>query len=307
MGKELNPAKAVASRRESRHVEFKEKFDLAERQDWCEIIKDIVAMANTGGGYILFGVKKDGSASDWNPTPLCTLDPAQLTDKIAAYTGEQFSEFDVQEAERAGRAVALMTIRPVHIPLIFTQPGTYDIGGGKQKTAFGKGTVYFRHGAKSEPGNSQDIRQSVQREIEAIRKSWMGNIRKVVTAPRGHEIRVLPPEVIESGLPGATPIRIVDDPRAPAYRRIDPNKTHPFRQKEVVEGVNKALGGSRKITPYDILCVRKVYKVDESKSEFFYKPMFASPQYSQSFVDWMVAQLDADPTFFDNARAAMKR
>lgn len=148
-------AKVLASQRESKHVEFKEKCDHADAQDLCEVIKDIVAMANSGGGHILFGVKNDGSASDWDCTLLRGLDPAQLTDKIASYVGEQFSEFDIYEAERRGIRIAVMEIRPVHIPLIFVRPGTYDVGQGKQKTAFGRGTAYFRHGAKSEPGTSQ--------------------------------------------------------------------------------------------------------------------------------------------------------
>jgi hypothetical protein len=29
-------------------------------------------------------------------------------------------------------------------PIVFSKPGTYDIGGGKQKTAFSAGTVYFQ-------------------------------------------------------------------------------------------------------------------------------------------------------------------
>jgi hypothetical protein len=32
-------AKALASQRESKHLEFKEKFDHADAQDSCEIIK----------------------------------------------------------------------------------------------------------------------------------------------------------------------------------------------------------------------------------------------------------------------------
>ncbi len=264
-------------------------------------------MANSGGGYILFGANNKGYPSGWDRSQLCLLDPAQITDKIASYTSEQFSEFDVQEIDRAGQPIALMTIRPVHIPLIFTQPGTYVMGGGKQKTAFGRGTVHFRHGAKSEPGNSQDIRQSVRREIESIRKSWLGNIRKFVTAPRGHEVKILPREVVESQLPTATAIRIVQDADAPVYRKVDPDVTHPHRQKEVIQEVNKILGSAFRITSYDVWCVRKVHKVDQSKPDFYHAPKFASPQYSQLFVDWMVGQYRKDSAFFEKARQDVRK
>ena len=304
--KAFDIAKALASQRESKHVEFKEKFDHTDAQDLCEVIKDIVAMANSGGGHILFGVKNDGSASGWDCTLLRGLDPAQLTDKIASYVGEQFSEYDVAETDRRGNRIAIMEVRPVHIPLIFVRPGTYDVGQGKQKTAFAKGTIYFRHGAKSEPGTSQDIRQSVQREIEAIRRSWLGNIRKVVDAPHGHKVMLLPPEVVESDGALATPIRLVDDPNAPAYRKLDPNKTHPFRQKEVMEEINKVLAGAHKVSSYDVRCVRKVHQIDESKPQFFYRPTFASPQYSRAFIDWMVSQYRKNPAFFDETRRAAR-
>jgi hypothetical protein len=304
--KPFDAAKALSAQRESKHIEFKEKFDHADPQDLCEVIKDIVAMANSGGGHILFGLKNDGSASGWDCTSLRSLDPAQMSDKIASYVGEHFAEFDISEMEKRGNLVAVMEIRPVHIPLIFIRPGTYDTGQGRQKTAFAKGTVYFRHGAKSEPGTSQDIRQSVQREIEAIRRSWLGNIRKVVDAPHGHKVKLLPPEVVESDGASATPIRIVDDANAPAYRKIDPNRTHPYRQKEVVEEINKSLRGAYKVTPYDIQCVRKVHKIDATKPQFLYKPMFASARYSHGFVEWMVAEFAANKAFFQEARRSAK-
>lgn len=186
--------------------------------------------------------------------------------------------------------------------MVFIQPGTYDIGNGKQKTAFGKGTIYFRHGAKSEPGNAKDLRECIDREIENIRKSWLGNIRKIVKAPHGYHVNILPPEVVESSIPTATPIRIVDDPTAPAYHKIEPDQTHPYRQKEIVQLVNQKLGGRKKITAYDIYCVRRIHSVDQSMSSFYYKSKFASPQYSDAFVYWLVEQYEKNRLFFDDAR-----
>jgi len=299
--------KAKNAKRESKYIDFKEKFDISQLQDWCEIIKDVVAMANSGGGCIIIGIKNDGTASGWNPAPLLSLDPAKITDKISKYTGEQFDAFDIQELEKNENRVVALQVHGISLPIVFIQPGTYDVGNGKQKTAFGKGTIYFRHGAKSEPGTSTDLRDCINREIEQIRKSWLGNIRKVVEAPRGYHVNVLPSEVIESKLPSATPIRIVDDPTAPAYRKIDPDKTHPHRQKEVVQLVNQKLGGTIKVTAYDVFCVRKVHEIDHTKPNFYYKSKFASPQYSDAFVDWLVEQYGKDNMFFVNAKEEFKK
>lgn len=305
--KDLTLDKVKNAKRESKYIDFKEKFDINQTQDWCEIIKDIVAMANSGGGCILIGAKNDGTPSGWDPTSVLNLDSAQITDKIAKYTGEQYSDFEIQEVKKNEHLLVALWVHSVPIPMIFIQPGTYDVGEGRQKTAFGKGTIYFRHGAKSEPGNAKDVKECIDREIEKIRKSWLGNIRKVVEAPPGYRVNILPPEVIESPIPTATPIRIVDDPTAPAYRKIDPDQTHPYRQKEVVQFVNQKLSGRKKITAYDVYCVRKVYNIDSTKTNFYYKSKFASPQYSNAFVDWLVEQYEKDPSFFDGAREKCKK
>lgn len=299
--------KARNAKRESKYIEFKEKFDINQPQDWCGIIKDIVAMANSGGGCILIGVKNNGTPSSWDPAPVLSLDPAKMTDKIARYTGEQFDAFEIQEAEKNGHRLAALQIHGISIPMIFIQPGTYDIGGGKQKSAFGKGTIYFRHGAKSEAGKSSDLRECINREVKQIRKSWLGNIRKVVEAPKGYRVNVLPPEIIESKLPDATAIRIVDDLTAPAYRKIDPDQTHPHRQKEIVELVNQRLSGRKKVTAYNVYCVRKVYNIDHTKPNFYYKSKFASPQYSDGFVDWLVDQYEKDNLFFEKTREGFRK
>ncbi len=198
--------------------------------------------------------------------------------------------------------MAAFLIGRVSIPMVFIKPGTYDIGGGKQKMAFGVGTIYFRHGAKSEPGNSNDIRNVIEKELDSIRKLWLDNIRKVVEAPPGSQVQILPLQVVESALPSATPIRIVDDPNIPAYRKIDLDHSHPYRQKELIDAVNLRLGGKKKINAYDALCVRKVHQIDESKPQFYYKPKFGSPQYSDVYLEWLVSCYEKDNSFFDNAR-----
>ncbi len=164
--KDLTLDKVKNAKKESKYLDFKEKFDINQTQDWCEIIKDIVAMANSGGGCILIGARNDGTPYGWDVTPLLNLDPAQITDKIAKYTGEQYADFYIKKIKKNDHRLVALLVHSVSIPMIFIQPGTYDNGNGKQKTAFAKGTIYFRHGAKSEPGNSKDLRGCIDREIE---------------------------------------------------------------------------------------------------------------------------------------------
>src|SRR6266478_4478586 len=97
-------------KRESRHVEFKESFDVSNAADWCEIIKDIVSIANSGGGELFIGLKNSGHPSGSDVASVVALDPAQVTDKIAKYTGEQFADFEIKPAQTKTGRIAVMSI-----------------------------------------------------------------------------------------------------------------------------------------------------------------------------------------------------
>ena len=297
---DISLKRATSVKRESRYVEFIEKFDPNQAKDWCEIIKEVVAMANSGRGIIVIGVRNDGSSSGEDVSGILRTDPAQITDKIAKYTGEQFDKFAVQEADRNGCKIAVLEVDSVSIPMVFTQPGTYGIGSGKSASAFAKGSVYFRHGAKSEPGNTNDLRKSLERELTRTRKSLLKDIRKVIHAPIGHQVKVLPPGVVESELPSVYPIRIVDDLSAPAYRpEWDESAYQSPRQ--IVVGALKSWKRDRgsyasESDMWTLYAFRNDLQLDEEKAEcllesainryapFFFFAQFLSIQYLIDFV-----------------------
>jgi predicted HTH transcriptional regulator len=77
------------ARRESRaepvEVEFKSDFD-GSPAAWLDVLKHVMAMANSGGGSIVFGVAPDGDRSGMARTLLTTFDPANITNKLRRYT-----------------------------------------------------------------------------------------------------------------------------------------------------------------------------------------------------------------------------
>ncbi len=44
--------KALTATCETKFIEFKSRFDVDSKQDWCEVIKDIIAISNSGGGIM---------------------------------------------------------------------------------------------------------------------------------------------------------------------------------------------------------------------------------------------------------------
>ncbi len=178
-------AEALQLNCETENIDFKQSFDANSKEEWPDLIKDIIAMANSGGGILIIGLDDDGTPSGHVVTPLLNYDPADITNKIYSFTDYQFSGFRIFQAEKDGFQLAVIEIRAVSLPIVFTSSVSRVMSNGKQKIIFQKGTVYFRHGAKSEPGNSQDLRNFLERELESVRDSWLSGIRKVVEAPPG--------------------------------------------------------------------------------------------------------------------------
>src|SRR5882672_10104693 len=102
------PAKIDATEKESGDLDFKSSFNSTSSHDWCELIKDIVAMANSGGGLIIFGVNDDGSPATADLKQLMAVDPATIADKIQRYTNQHFAGCSLSSSSRRGCPVAVL-------------------------------------------------------------------------------------------------------------------------------------------------------------------------------------------------------
>jgi len=247
--------KALTSKSESKHIEFKQGFDPSSSQEWCELVKDIVAIANSGGGIIVFGLDSVGSPSGLSVEQIGKVDPAEISNKVSRYAGAVDLDFEVIHLNKNESQLVAFVIPLALTPLIFQRPGTYDIGQGKQRNAFGSGTIYFRHGAKSEPGTSEDLRRVVERRVEQIRKSWLSGVRKVVKAPIGAQIMtVAPTKSKASRAVLAEKVRVVNDPEAiPVKLTRDKSLTSgAFVHEEISDGIfdeiNNVIDANRVLT-----------------------------------------------------------
>jgi hypothetical protein len=267
---------------------------------WIELVRDAVALANSGGGVIVVGVARDGSLTGWNPEHLLQVGVSRIRREVDPFVGGHLDVI-VAQGRRQGRKVATVRVGPARrAPIVFTRDGTYVDKGGREHTPFRRGMVVFRHGARTGPATAKDLERFAANEERRIRRDILEHLRQVARAPTGSEVIVVPPESTASG--SVERFRVVDDPTAPVLARTDFDVTHPNRQKELVEALNRAAG--RPIaTAFEIQCVRRVHGI-EDRHEFFHRPKFGSPQYSESYLRWLLAQHERDPQFFEKAKAA---
>lgn len=178
--------KCLTAKRESKAVEFKEQFAPTDPRQALEVLKDIVAISNSGGGTLAVGISNAGQATGGDIRAALNYDHAKYCDLIRKYTNQNFTDFEVLEAEKDGHTVAIFLIEPPDFPLVFEKPGTYPIEGSKhQQTAFAQGTILFRHGAKTESGTTDDLRKFMQDRFKGIQDQLVKGMRRVSEAPRG--------------------------------------------------------------------------------------------------------------------------
>jgi len=294
-------ARATVAKREGKQLDFKGHFDTSSAESWCEIVKDVIAFSNSGGGIIIFGVANDGAVVQVDHAAILAYDPADITNKLFRYTNVQFADFELVEVSRGGVAHSAILISASAVPISFTKPGTYDVGGGKQKTAFSQGTVYFRHGAKSEPGHHEDFSEWRDREIDRVRRSWVKGMRKIAEIAPSQGFEVVAGAAVSPGIPITA--KISAEPSATHFIPANAGEIWPHRRSAVIKKVNAALPRGKRINGYDIQCVGRVHDVLSKHPEFAYKPHpLNSPQYSEAYVDWLIEQFSQDPEFFSKMR-----
>jgi len=219
--------RALSAISEAAQIDFKKDFNPNLPKEWVEIVKDIVAMANSGGGVILFGVDNYGTpVANFDADAVARIDPADITNKIYKYTGYHFGDFEIVKRKKDGKEIVIFVINKAETPMVFSSPGTYSIDNRKQKTAFAKGTIYFRHGAKSEPATREDLQQWLQNVRQEAQKEILERIQTVATLPVGVPLQIVP----GAGEPIDTPTKLL----ANAVQRREREPNHLLSSQELL-------------------------------------------------------------------------
>lgn len=267
--------RALTAQRENRRIEFKDGFNAASEQEWREIIRDVAAMANAGGGVIAFGVDRSGVPTG---ADLSAVDADAIADQLKQESGSSFHDLELHDLRKRSQRMLVLLVGAAATPIVV------------------QGRVYVRRGAKSQPGDSRDVAAMIERRINAERRLWLNAVKRAMREPAA----LLPPEIRESESANAVPIRVVDDPRAQAFRLVDYDKTHPYRQKELLAELRQRIDGLN-LNQFDLLAVRYAHNTD-ARPDFSHKGLFGTRQYSPKFLQWLEEQIRRDPRFLTQAR-----
>ena len=181
----------LAYHEENTLVDYKLTCDLTNEKFWIDITKDIMAFANTNGGYIVIGVKD--LTYEIKNLELSVLkimqDSNNILQKVNKYIEPHITQLRSKVYSKDSKDIIVMFIpESLSQTHIFTKDGNFIFVSKKPGCAFHKGTLYVRRSGGNHLVDSRDFDDLVQKRINTFRESILGKIAKVVRAPQNTEV-----------------------------------------------------------------------------------------------------------------------
>ena len=168
-------AELIYRRRESAKLDYKAGYT-GSQEERVELTKDLVAMANTAGGYIVVGIENDGKPCGLTSAQLAALDEAKLRGQVVSYLGTSIDMFVDAPVTFDGLQYGVVTVlRSALSPLVFVKDGQYSTPKGLRQV-FRSGDVFVRHGSASERWNQNDVQVLLARAVERERERWLREV-----------------------------------------------------------------------------------------------------------------------------------
>lgn len=179
---------------ETAHVDFKLDFHPTEEREWLEITKDVMAFANTEGGYLAFGVrdKTYDIVGVADATARVLSDPNLLMQKINRYIEPHITGLRSRSISMEGRECVLLFIpRSYDCTHIVSKDASFKFPSGAEKVVLQQGTSYVRRVAGNHLVDARDLDGIIARRIEHFKSSLLDKIARVVESPPGTDILVV--------------------------------------------------------------------------------------------------------------------
>jgi hypothetical protein len=176
---------------EGRNIEHKLSLDPSSEKDKVELVKLIVAFANSGGGEIVFG-KNHEKTIGVNTAIVDALDSAKCADLVAKYCNSQVHLSHQVEPMPNGMFLFVLKVPASSDLIVMSREGTWSgFDPHKDKALFVKGDIWVRHSSKTERISNQDIREWTER----LRSDERGRILSVISTlssmPDGSKVEIV--------------------------------------------------------------------------------------------------------------------
>jgi len=161
---------------EEERLDYKENVDFSTKplakKSKINLVCDLVSMANTNGGYLVFGVSEieGGKFKNTGVSEECIkkLTPEDLSNFIGNYIDTRIN-IRVRAHTINKVSILLIYVAKSNILIPFKRDGQYNVNG-ENETKFLHGDIFVRHGPRSQKANYEDLLRFVENIREDERK-----------------------------------------------------------------------------------------------------------------------------------------
>ena len=160
----------LSQKRETSDIDFKLTIDISNNADFCKIAKDIFAISNYGGGYLVVGFKETPTGR-YDPAGLPSdylhIDSATIQEKFNAYSNEPIAldycelekEMQNENKQMVKRKFAILYVPPSPLILKPIKSATYnDPKDNREKKLFSRDEIFIRRGTQSIHASLNEIK-----------------------------------------------------------------------------------------------------------------------------------------------------
>jgi hypothetical protein len=180
--------------RETLAVELKRWLDLNDKRNRANVARQICALTNHGGGYLIFGFNNDGSV-DMSGADLARYTADTFSGIAKAYLNPPPQCITTVETSTAGNQHVIVQVPPHRTsPVCAIADGPQDNKGNPQGIV--SGTHYHRAtGPESAPVNTQAAWQPIiHRCVVNEREALLSSLAAIIRLPQAHgEIQAIEP------------------------------------------------------------------------------------------------------------------
>jgi len=148
-------------RGEGKNNDYKLYFEPNNGKSLTKLVKTIVAMANSGGGEIVFG-RDETQTPGISAVIANQLDSAKVADQVDKYIEKGLihirHDFDRLED---GNFICTIIVEPVDYPVVMRRQGKWSGAAPDDKPLFLKGDIWVRHGSRNERVSQADAKSFI--------------------------------------------------------------------------------------------------------------------------------------------------
>ena len=268
---------AAAPNHETALCDLKAEFD--PQRSWPDLAKDIVAMSNSGGGILIFGISDDGRRIGLHRSLVKEFDAARINSRIEARAPGARLQTAYAEFSYYRLMYGFLVVRSNDQLIVFEKDWSRPTGSANQEAVVRPGVLYVRGVAETRPAKQMDLSLIVQRLIQTGSQKLLARIEQTAAVPLSADLIVADPESPERGLKlvdagHGQPVRIVDhgEDAVPIYEMISADLPFSSVQHDFLSAVRgwRAHPSERasRLTLADWYLKRDGLQVNDDMAEF---------------------------------------